>query len=560
MLALLWVVAASCQSDRIRYTNTDAERLRIVREYATRVLIHGSDRWSGEQTPLLANGVHVDTGNPAMWRHNGQEYIISNLANQQNLFRLFMGLSRITSESRFEEAALASVRYHFDHLASSCGLLRWGGHQFIDLRTLKPVGHFDANAHEFKNNFPFYELLWSANHEATLRFLRAMWNAHVLDWSMLDMNRHGQWGLPMSRLWDHSFSYPAPFFEGDGLTFINAGSDLIYAAGIYYHYAGDSRALTWSKRLHGMYVSARHPDTGLGAYQYSKPVRRMEPVIPMTTERHTWSTYGDRAENQFGAEFGDVAREGWVLWGNRIKTIYVSNSLMNMHLVELLGHRGREFLRDTISGLRALALYGYDAETNSFRPMWADGTVLTGKTVNNRGYYCMRDCDPEQVWVPLEADHDFLLTYLRAYRLSGNRALWKTARDIAIGLGMGDIGRSSGASASLSPATGSDYREIYSLIELYRISPRLEYIQRARSVADRLLEEHYHNGYFLPSADHIYANFDNPKPLALLALDALLRGEPDLVPNYIGGRGYIHGNYDGYGRTYDHIALWERTR
>lgn len=28
----------------------------------------------------------------------------------------------------------------------------------------------------------------------------------------------------------------------------------------------------------------------------------------------------------------------------------------------------------------------------------------------------------------------------------------------------------------------------------------------------------------------------------------------------MGGRGYIHGRYDGHGRTYDHHAVWARTR
>lgn len=54
--------AAPQQNDR------DRERLSVVESYADRVLEVGRDRWSGEDTPLLADGVHVDTHDPVVWR------------------------------------------------------------------------------------------------------------------------------------------------------------------------------------------------------------------------------------------------------------------------------------------------------------------------------------------------------------------------------------------------------------------------------------------------------------------------------------------------------------
>lgn len=84
------------------------------------------------------------------------------MASQQNLFRAFTGLSNLTGESKYGDAARASVDYHFEHLVDESGLLRWGGHQFVDLATLEPVGHFDADTHEFKSHFPYYDLLWAS--------------------------------------------------------------------------------------------------------------------------------------------------------------------------------------------------------------------------------------------------------------------------------------------------------------------------------------------------------------------------------------------------------------
>jgi len=50
------------------------------------------------------------------------------------------------------------------------------------------------------------------------------------------------------------------------------------------------------------------------------------------------------------------------------------------------------------------------------------------------------------------------------------------------------------------------------------------------------------------------------EPLALLTLEPLLRDERQAIPLYPAGRSFIHGPHDGLGRTYDHTALWGRTR
>lgn len=548
---------------KIEDSNFDNERLELIKEYADRVLHHGADRWSGKNTPLLADGINIDTGEPVVWRYQGEEFLISNMASQQNLFRLLTGLTNLTGNEHYKEAAKESIKYHFDNLVSESGLLRWGGHQFIDLKTLEPVGHFDADLHEFKNTFPFYELMWETDEEATERFIKSYWNAHMFDWETLDMNRHGQWDLEEGHQWQNEFSDPEPFFEGDGLTFINAGSDLIYAAGLLYRFNGEQGALDWANRLHGMYLKARHPETGLGVYQYSKPRASREPIQPMYELRHTSQRYGDRAQNQFGLKFGDVAKEGWVLWGTRVKSIYVNNGFMQLGMAEAMGDDGTEFLQGTADGLRALTNYAYKPENNHFVAMWADGTELTNRTVPQYGYYCQRiltneiNCSAENMWSPLEADMEFLMTYARAYRLTGDPIFWETARNMALGLGLGEIGKRPGEGVTLNMnADGSDYEEIFALLELYRAAEHPDYLNRAKVVADRIIKKHFHNGFFLPSEDHIHANFDSLEPLAILTLEAVLRGTPEKVPSHVGGAGYIHGRFDDMGRTNDSRAIW----
>lgn len=558
-LALLFLSfwGVSCTPSQAQLT--DAQRLEVLKTYANHVLETGRDHWSGQNSPLLADGVHVDTGEPVVWKFEGDSYIISNMASQQNLFRFLTGLSNITGDPVYKQAAVDAIQYHFDHLLSPSGLLLWGGHQFIDLRTLEPANTpngFDTYSHEFKDHYPFYDLMYEVDPEKTTQFLRALWNAHVTDWGVLDMNRHGSWDKPMGELWDNKFNNPEPFFESRGLTFINAGSDLIYAASKLYEFEQEEGALEWARNLNGLYLNARHPETGLGAYQYSKPERRRQPPAegPLL---NTQSVYGDRAENQFGPFYGDVAREGWVLWGWRVKTIYVANGFMQMSMAESMGEEGKPFLDGVVSGLKALAHYGYDAQANHFRAMWADGTDLTGIEYPRIGYYS----EHASSWDPLPADMDFLMVYARAYRLTGDPELWQTVRQIASGLGLGEFGDEPGSDIVINMKTpGQGYKEIFALLELYRLIPDEQFLNRARQTADQMIKNEMVNGYFVASANHVHARFDSPQPLAILALDAVIKGKPELVPDYIGGTGYIHGRFDGLGRVFDNEAIWSVTR
>ena len=350
-------VSAAADEDASR-TQADQTRLKAVIQFADNVLEHGRDRNGETPTPLLVDGVNVDTLQPVRWVYKGQEWIPSNLASHQNLFRTLVGLSNLTGDRRYKQAAVEEIAYHFEHLRSPCGLLYWGGHRFIDLRTKKVVG--EQNSHELKFNLPFYELMREVNPAATEQFLKAFWNAHVLDWGRLDMNRHGKYGKAMGALWENTFQDPEPFFEADGLTFLNCGTDLIYAGAFLYEFSDDQGALVWSKRLAEQYVKAPHPKTGLGVYQYSKPRRRQQP--PPTGPLPTGSNYGDRAENQFGAQFGEVAREGYLL--RSPGSIYGNNAIIQLQLAELLGEEGVELLDWTREGLRACARHIIDPETN----------------------------------------------------------------------------------------------------------------------------------------------------------------------------------------------------
>ena len=87
--------------------------------------------------------------------------------------------------------------------------------------------------------------------------------------------------------WENTFDNPAPFFETLGLSFLDAGNDLIYSGAMLYKFTGDKGALLWTKRLADQYVKARNPRPGWGPTNSpnrgSSTLRR--PTRPGTTIR-----------------------------------------------------------------------------------------------------------------------------------------------------------------------------------------------------------------------------------------------------------------------------------
>ena len=533
----------------------ESPRIKAVRKFADTVLKHGRDTYREKTTPLFVDGLNVDTLEPVRWKLKGQEWIPSNLARQQNLLRTLVGLSNLTGDPCYHDAAAATVKYHIEHLQSENGLFQWGGHRLIDLATGEPRGE-GKMVHEMKFVLPFYELFWEVDPKATERFIKAFWNAHVLDWKNLDMTRHGSYGKRASDLWESKFKQPEPFFEGRGLTFIHTGSDLIYSAAMLYRFNGDKGAMLWSKRMAEQYVRARHPKTGLGVFQYTKPTRRgTPPAEGPLVGRYTHSTFGDRAENQFGAEFGEVAKEGYLLTAP--EAIYGNNAIMELQLAEQLGDEEKEFLKWTVDGLKAYARYAYDAKTNMIRPMWADGTDLTGYVFKRTGYYGAKG----RVWAKRPASALFFYAYTLGYRLSPDETLWKTARAMARGYGLGDIGTTPGKDIKLDPDTAcSSPILLFAMLELCRISDDPAYRAMAVRLGDNIVKHRFRNGLFVPSEDCLNASFDTAEPPALLSLEAMLRGKPDAVPRWNSGAGYFHCPYDGLGRSTDFRALWSVRR
>ncbi|MDR3667591.1 MAG: hypothetical protein P4L35_12175 [Ignavibacteriaceae bacterium] len=516
----------------------DKARMDAVIKFADNLLKDGKDVYSGKDTPLLVNGINVFTKEPVKWTFsNGKEVVLSDFACQQNLLRVLVSLSNLTGNEKYKSSAKNILQYMFEHFQDTGGLLQWGGHKFVDLKSLTPVGPSDKDlVHELKNVYPYYDFWYEVNPHATVNFIKAFWNAHVYNWSTLEISRHGKYGLTTGDIWNHSFEQQKPFFETRGLSFLDAGNDLIYSGLKLYEFTHDDGALLWAHRLAAQYVLCRNPKTGLGAYQFTQPRKTAEPPA----DSATFSLYGDRVQRQFGPEFGPNALEGTILLKKHIETIYSINALMEIQLANELGKNGEDFYKWTKDGMASLARYSYIPGKNLLRPMFSDGRDLSDLVLKRDGYNGHKGTVLKQI----HAGNMLLISYSRAYMVTHDKSLWDMARSIAKGNGLGDLGSEPAKDIKLNYLTkNDDAYSVFALVDIYTQTHNSEYLNLARIVANNLVKNKFNNGYFTPGPDFIFANIDAIEPYALLTLDAAITGTPDKVPAFLNGSGFTQGEY-----------------
>lgn len=523
-------------------------------EYADTILNRYRDQWHG--TPLFFDGCNTFTGEPVTWRNvDGTEWVLSNLASQQNLFRFLTALTTLTGEQKYKQAAKDAIAWHFEH-ADSSGLVHWGGHCFLDLKTLKVVGPENKNRyHELKHHCPFYELMHEVDPAATARMIKAIWNCHVTDWNIMQMSRHGEYGQTFdeSTIWDRPKNQALePLREMVGLSFVNIGNDLIFAAGMQYRLNGDDKALGWGEFLMRQYVNSRHPQTRLGVYQYNRPLKTAEPPADENDPRYTFSFFGDRAQRQFGLEYGEVAKEAWVLFKmddealNGPEGIYGDCAYAQTTLARELGAAGKQMLDWTTEGMEAWAHYAYDPASNEIKPMFADGRDLTGQVIPRYGYYGKQGTPIVRRPLP---PHVFL-AYVTNWAVGRSEKLWPVMCAMAKNFELGDWNAAKPAVNLATPAADAVF--LYAALEMYRATGLPAYLDLACVIGDNLFRAHAHRGMFTPSEKHVFCRFDDVEALALVTLIGTLQGKAAEMPVYRGRGGYVHGDMllpDGHSKN-----------
>jgi len=534
---------------------TDPNRyLDAVRTFADNVLKYGRDTYGPKNTPLFVDGLNVHTHEPVKWRYEGQVWIVSDLACQQNLLRTFDGLTKITGDPKYRQAAVEAIKYAFANLRSPNGLLHWGGHVAYDAQADKIcTGQY---VHELKHNHPYYDLMWQVNPDATKQFIEAFWSAHILDWSNLDMNRHGRMETPVEKPWDYEYEGGPVFFETKGRWAYSspaAATDLYCAAAILYRLSGDKKPLIWSKRLAHRFVETRNPNTSISGSMFTR--RKNDP-----------------AQFQFGDDFKrHLVLEG-TLWPphpqvpKALAFLYPRELLLEsvvrpricqFLLGDMLGPDGAEFAEWAVEEMTAWAKTAYRLKDNSFIPMLIDGTTLIGYVYTKDGYYGPKGTIVE----PIPAGPLAFWPYAMAYRVTGYRLMWDMARNISQGNGFGDIGATPVDKPQLETTTDcSDPYALLGFLELYEKTGRNPFLKMASRIGDNIIANRFQKGFFVPSKEHLYTKFDYVEPLVLLHLDTAVNAKPSSAPRVWPNRSFFACPYDGHHRGEDTIVIYSRTK
>jgi len=521
-VVLLFITLTGFSIDNL-WANEDSKYLEAVREFADNVLKYGRDTYGPKHTPLFVDGVNIHTHEPVKWispkgdlskTTETEEWILSNFASQQTLLRTLDGLSILTGDPKYSDAAMQAIKYAFENLRAPNGLLYWGHYVAYDAER-DEIKYAAPKFHILKVHYPYYELMWQVDPEATEKFIGAYWSAHVLDWSNLDFDRIADYSIPLEEPWKHEYIGGPVFFQSkrNAGGFFNTGTSLAHAAATLYQLSKEEQPLVWSKRLIKRFIDTRHPKTLLIRYQYN---------------RLNWNVLGDDVREHF-IDLHSFVFPNYIFPGER-NNYYPEDvqphQWMSILLIgEMMGEQGREFTQWALEELIAWGKASYRKGDNSFVPIITDGTNIEGYILKERSAIG----DKGDVATALPVDLDYFWAYAMAYGATSDEFIWDVVRNIGIGNGLGDIGISPKGHPELEIDTVCS--EVYGLLgflELYKKTKINEFLGMARRIADNIVTSKFHKGFFVQSKRHIYTRFDCFEPLALLHLSAELdfKGKP----------------------------------
>jgi pectate lyase len=539
------------RSSSFAQTNANAEGyITAVRLFADTVIADGRDTYGRQKTPLFVDGLQAESLEPVRWQRKGETWVLCNFASQQPLLRLLDGLTTLTGNDQYRRAAEDATRHALKHLQAPNGLLYWGGHMAWDLDGEKPVGQY-AHVHEMKGHQPYYPLMWRVDAPATRKLMEAIWAGHILDWSLLDHNRHAHTDKPSRPQWDHTFdeNVEVPFpAVGKNLSFSLVTPSLIRSAVMLTILDHRPEPLIWARRLAYRWQQGNDPKTGLCGGQLSY---------------HSYDL--DRAQKALGHVHPDIC-EAKILATYHSKGRYHRLPLAQMQAaIELqaaddqYADVAREFIQWASADLKTYARYSYDTRTGRFTALMTDGTPIKGEQAKT-GYY------NAESFAALKPDGFLLWSYALAYRLTRDNAHWQMAREILKQFGLGEVGQADGEGRSLDLNTKhSDWRTVYALLDLYQATNDRTLLTVACRIAGNLLTLQVKTGLF-PRPGRKYARTGDEIPLAILHLAAALRDQESEMPAPAFDTRFLHAEYTAPledhqkkradGRTYDHLVFY----
>lgn len=569
--------------------NYDADqwRMDVLQSSADKVLEWGADPYSG--TPLLASGIDLRTMLPIEWQQSvgGRKAAYSNLAADTTLYQVFDDLSRLLDEPKYNEKVNEIYQWYMDHGLADNMLGYWGGHTFMDLKTLTPF-HTTTNpvTHEFKTTNFYLEPFFRLDSAKAYEIGKNIWLGHIYNWETLLMNRHAFYTTAHDASnWENLDAFAddyAPLDSKAEEPFRNCACDLIMIGAQMYKMTGDPNAKEWTMRMIRKYHELAPENTNIIPILFASA--KDCDVYTLPEDWYTYTTfkngettvmYGDRFFNQFADDLVDQGYydKSCLEKGNYTITeiYYLDNHkadfiLSDLYTADLLGkdtEEGQYIVEHLVKHVAGYIKYAWKENTNQLKHIMIDGTDLSHFVPKKNGYYGnYYKLNREMGTYGASAIFTYaaMQIYSEAVRYGYQEEadiIWNYIKYAAENIhDIGIIGEAYAGDEGVRLNYGTECSEPYILcgvVDLYHATGNQKFLDLARLIARNVITSFYKYGILchtpgVGTSQGSYYNLmfggNHAKVYYGLAyIEAAIRGDESLAPRQL-----IYGGY--YGDTW----------
>ncbi len=561
---------------------TPSSRLEALVAHAENAFIYGKNIEGSLFPQLFVDGIDRVTKEPVIWsKGSSNEFYVSNLYGQSNFLKMLYDLSEFTGDAKYKEAALAQIKIRYDNPDSSAavndgwvdtnGLFYAGGHSVSDVKTGKQGFLY----HETKDYQLPVELYYEADPVGFERYVTAFWNAHTLDPSQLNTNRHGDFNKPLANgdFWSSEYTNPSPWIKSDTAPFIVTANDMIDLAYYQYIQSRDDKYKIWADRLLAKYIAITDVNTGLTG-----------PVYGIMHDDD--GEYGDRwLDNFIGADFVDDLGHDYKTLTQDDSQIVGETQRLNRDTtkgiqgygpqiyIELYEKTDNEVFYNFVkNNMLGFVRYIYDPIRHVFlTPISTNGTDFNKgdgypKLVAPRGGYYLNEgksfAESESVHQLVLASLIDTVNMLNPEDAAEAEELWATVRTWAGAEDLGDVGTAMGENVNVNLNTrNNNPMNTIAVLKLYKYTKNEQYYNLAIKMADNILRSYFdeESGLFMQSVNAPFVKFDSEPMYAVFCVEAMVQGKIDTVNMQLSHNGLDY-LWEGQGQNSDNAMFYTRSK
>ncbi len=560
----------------VQATETDSvTRLEALQAVADNALKYGRNHEGAKYPMMITDGMDIVTKEPTIWnRFSENQYYICNLYGMNNLLKMMEGLSTITGDETYKEAAYTQIQTfcNEEDFTDDNGLFYTGAHSVMDIMH----GRHTQMHHETKDNQIPVELFYRADPEGFKRYVNAFWNANVYDWSNLTMNRHGEYDKAMSSdAWSLSIDYdPNPWIVSNKIPFTATGNDMIELAYYMTHVTGDAKYQQWGERMLDKYIGITDENTGLTGSQYGVNLDEDTDALDRFLYNFAGADFVDiNGINYKTLTEADYEKVGETQRLNRF-TVQSAQGFLPQVYSGLYEMTGEQKLYDMAkNNILGFVRYVYDSERHRFiTPMSTNGTDFNPGEGNGPilvapcgGYYATEGsifAESETIQLNVLKAMIDVVHMLKDEDATERQEIWDTVRIWGKKQGLGDLGSAMGENVNVNlNTTNVKSWDTLAVVTLYKYTGHQQYYDLAIKMADNILNKYYDPeiGMFITNSKAPYTSFDTEEMYAVYCVEAMTNGMVDDILLEM-AKGSIDLPHEGMGQVTDGDVFYSREK